>query len=130
MIKGKKFYTIFMLIFLIVSILFFVIWKNKPELTHVPGIIYIQGFFLLIIPLGHWIAAKGLKDKARDFHIYYMGSMGIRFLLALVFLFAIVLSYPEGAWPIVINFFLLYFLYSSFEIYSLIGNLRAENKRT
>jgi hypothetical protein len=55
--------------------------------------------------------------------------MGIRFLLSLIYLFLIVYFYRKNTWPIVINFFLLYFLYTSFEIYSLLANLRAENKK-
>ena len=127
--KGNKFYRWFLLMFLINSILQVIVFQVKPSLLHVPGICFTQIFFLLVVPLGHFVAEKGLKDKARDFHIYYMGSMGLRFLLSVIFLFLIVFFYSEGAWQIVINFFLLYFLYTSFEIYSLLANLRAENKK-
>jgi len=125
--RGNKFYLVFLILFSVASLIIILVKSIKPVFVDYPTVWYTQGFLLAVMLISHFLASKGLKDKAVDFHIYYMGSMGIRFLLAVFYLFFVVYFCPEKAWVVVINFFLLYFLYTSFEIYSLMSNLRAEN---
>lgn len=116
-----------MLIFLAVSVVIVALRYLKPELVDYPSVWVSQAFMFVVILVSHWFSSKGLRNKASDFHIYYMASMGFRFILALFYLLIMVYISGSEAWVMVINFFLLYFLYTSFEIYSLISNLRAEN---
>lgn len=124
-----KFYKGFGVLLLITVVLISLLKVYKPTLIQEPVIWYTLSFLTIVIFISHLLSSKGLKNKAIDFHIYYMGSMGLRFLFSLIYLFLIVYFYPKDTWVIVINFFLLYFLYTSFEIYSLLANLRAENKK-
>lgn len=127
---NSKFYIGIILLFLLSSALIFSLQEIKPTFVHYPSTWISQILTFTLVLLSHFVARKGLKDKARDFHIFYMGSLSIRFLLALIYLFLIVYFYLDQGAIIAINFFLLYFLYTSFEIYSLLANLRAENKRS
>jgi hypothetical protein len=127
--RNSRFYTVATIIFALSSILIIFLKEFKPHLVHYPTTWISQFLLFGLIVLTYFIASKGLKNKAQDFHIYYMGSMAIRFLISVFYLFLIVYFYLDQAMVIVINFFLLYFVYTSFEIYSLLSNLRAENKR-
>jgi hypothetical protein len=125
--SRNKFYLGFSVLFSISTLVILLLKSQKPTWVNEPTVWFTQAFLGIVILISHFLSSKGLKNKAVDFHIYYMGSMGIRFLLSLIYLFLMVYFYQNQAWPIVINFFLLYFLYTSFEIYSLMANLRAEN---
>lgn len=127
--SNSRFYIIATVLFALSSILIIALKAFKPEFVHYPSTWISQFLLFIICLLTYFIASKGLVNKAQDFHIYYMGSMGIRFLISVFYLFLIVYFYLDQAMVIVINFFLLYFVYTSFEIYSLLSNLRAENKR-
>ncbi|MFN3403824.1 MAG: hypothetical protein ACK40G_06995 [Cytophagaceae bacterium] len=128
-ISNGLFYKGILTILICTSGLTLALRTTYPQHILEPQIWITQGFILTILLVSHWIAGKGLKDKAIDFHIYYMGSMGLRFLLSVFYLFLIVYLHPENVWAFVINFFILYFIYTSFEIYSLLANLRAEIKK-
>ena len=89
---------------------------------------WIQGYSVLITLISHWLTSKGLS-KRNDFHLYFMGSMTIRMLAALVFLMAFVLYLSEKQEVFVINFIVAYFAYTGFEIYYLLTNLRPDSEK-
>lgn len=129
MTKAKisfGFYTIFSILFVAISLLVALlqVW-HVPYVN--PYIWTIQAFYFTVCLLSHFISEKGLKNKP-DFHIFYMASMGIRFLLSLIFLFAAAYLLKGGTITFVVNFFILYLLYTSFEIYFLLRNLRPDFK--
>ena len=124
--NNKAFYRNFILLFLGVSILIYVgIWLKWPWIH--PYVWGIQFYFLVITLLTHFISSKGLK-KITEFHIFYMASMGIRFLVSLFFIFLCLWFSEGGHIAFVVDFFILYFLYTSFEIYFLLTNLRPDLK--
>src|SRR6185312_12765480 len=124
--KNKAFYRNFILLFLGVCIFIYVGIRSDFKWIH-PYVWIIQFYFLVITLLTHFISSKGLK-KITEFHIFYMASMGIRFLVSLFFIF-VSLWFSEGGHIVfVVDFFILYFLYTSFEIYFLLTNLRPDLK--
>jgi hypothetical protein len=88
----------------------------------------IQGFFGVISILSHVIANLGLKSR-EEFHTYYLGSMAVRFIFSLFFILFSMVYLSGNKITYVANFFILYILYASFEIYHLLRNLRADSKR-
>jgi len=124
--NNKAFYKNFIIIYAIVCVLIAIGNQWKLPLLH-PNIWGIQFYFLVITLLTHFISSKGLK-KITEFHIFYMASMGIRFLLSLFFIFVNLWLSKDGHIFFVIDFFILYFLYTSFEIYFLLTNLRPDSK--
>ena len=121
-----NFYFQFLGLFILVSILILLIqYLNKAYLSNM--VWYIQGFYFIVGNLNHLISGKGLKN-APDMHLYYMASMSFRFFLSLIFLFVAIYNMNEGHFIFVINFFILYFVYTSFEIYYLLRNLRPDFK--
>ncbi len=124
--NNKSFYRNFIILYLAVCIVIFAAGLEKLPFIH-PYIWGIQFYFLVITLLTHVISSKGLK-KITEFHIFYMASMGIRFLLSLIFIFVNLWFSAEGHIVFVVDFFILYFLYTSFEIYFLLTNLRPDLK--
>lgn len=122
----KSFYSQFVLLFASVSLLILSI--QLWDAAFLSKYIWVlQGFFLFVGIGNHLISEKGLKN-ASDMHLYYLGSMSIRFLLSLIFLFIFIYRMKEGHFDFVLNFFILYLVYTSFEIYFLLRNLRPDFK--
>lgn len=88
----------------------------------------IQGFFGVISILSHLISNLGLKSRD-EFHTFYLGSMAVRFILSLFFILLSLVYLSGNKITYVANFFILYIIYASFEIYHLLRNLRADSKR-
>lgn len=88
----------------------------------------ILGFFSLISLITHMVSQIGIKNR-QDFHFYYYVSMGIRFFISLFFIVLSAILIEVGRVPYVLNFFVIYILYTSFEIYHLIRNLRPDSER-
>jgi hypothetical protein len=88
----------------------------------------IQGFFGVISILSHVISNLGLKSRD-EFHTFYLGSMAVRFVFSLFFILLSLVYLSGNKITYVANFFILYIIYASFEIYHLLRNLRADSKR-
>lgn len=57
------------------------------------------------------------------------GSIALKLLFCLGFIFIYLYDNREEMLGFVLNFFVLYFLFTAFEIYSLMHNLRAQKKQ-
>ncbi|TPE45399.1 hypothetical protein [Pontibacter mangrovi] len=84
--------------------------------------VFITGFTFYLTQLGH-------KNDPENFQVYYFASMGFRVVLSLGVVALYVWFYKEGRLQFVFNFFALYFLFTGFEIYSLLANLRPHLRR-
>src|SRR5690606_15384709 len=83
--KNKTFFTWFFILFAIVSGVAILLKDlENPVLIH-SHIFYILGFYFVTMILSHVVSTKGLADRA-NFHVYYLGSMGVRFILSLFFI--------------------------------------------
>ena len=123
----SSFYRGFSILFVIISLIIF--FLQQFEIKGIfPRIWLIQAFFFILTVLAHFIASKGLVQK-KDFHIFYMLSMAIRLFCCIIFLLIILYSTSNNHVSFVLNFFILYLIYTSFEIYFLLRNLRADFKK-
>jgi hypothetical protein len=94
-----------------------------------PFIWYIFAFFILITAGTFYITKLGISYDDDNFQLYYFGSMGFRMMLSIAAVFLYVYLYSENELQFVLNFFVFYFLFTGFEIYSLLANLRPNLKR-
>jgi hypothetical protein len=101
---------------------------TSNALVH-PFIWYILGFFLLITGATFYITRLGISYDSDNFQLYYFGSMGFRMLLSIGVVFIYVYLFAENELQFVLNFFVLYFLFTGFEIFSLLANLRPHLKK-
>lgn len=90
---------------------------------------YIFGFFILITVATFYITRLGISYDNDNFQLYYFASMGFRMLLSIAVIFIYVFMFSEGELQFVLNFFVLYFLFTGFEIYSILANFAPQLKK-
>jgi len=90
---------------------------------------YIYGFFIVITAATFYISRLGVSYDNDNFQLYYFASMGFRMLLSIGVVFIYVFLFSEGELQFVLNFFVLYFLFTGFEIYSLLANFAPQLKK-
>ena len=95
-----------------------------------PMIWKVQLFFFCTFLISIRINQIGMSRPTQQFHIFYFTSMTIRFFLAVFLLFFAILTIKSQLVVLVCNFIVMYLLYTWFEIYFLIHNLRADLKKT
>jgi len=118
----KTFFPIFIAVSIVIGVL------NHLNIKFLHDLIWIlQGYFLGVALISSLISSKGLKYK-EDFHLYYMGTMVMRFFFHLIIIFICFYLKVGNEVILVVNFFILYLLYTSFEIYHLLRNLRPDFK--
>jgi hypothetical protein len=101
---------------------------SENKLVH-PYIWFILAFFVFITATTFYIIKLGVTEDEDNFQLYYFGSMGFRVILSLGIVFVYVYLFKERELQFVLNFFVLYFLYTGFEIYSILTNLRPHLKK-
>ncbi len=126
--KISSFYKRVFLLFFLINFSGYLGWElfGSNELVHYTYW-YSNLFFFIVIAASHLIASQGLKS-VQEFHMFYFTSMGMRFLLSLIYVFCFAFFKVEYKIGFVLNFMYLYLVYTSFEIYTLIRNLRHDFK--
>lgn len=84
----------------------------------------ILSFFFAISYLNHILMQIGFAKNRENFVQYYLGSVAGRFILSLIFIGAYVYLKTPDLNTFIINFFVLYLCYTSFEIFELFSKLR------
>ena len=89
---------------------------------------YIFLYFAIITYVSHLITSIGHGKDAFEMQNYFMLGFTIRLLLSAVVLFLYFYIVKENAWSFLLNFFILYFVYTFFEIKSLLLSLQPHSK--
>lgn len=92
---------------------------------------YILAYFFTMTLLTYYMVYQGSKDPL-DFSNYTLGATAVRLIISGVILgFFFWQEKDKGIrWHFTINFFLMYFLFTAFEIKSLMANLRQNSGKT
>ncbi|TAH25265.1 MAG: hypothetical protein EAZ07_07685 [Cytophagales bacterium] len=123
-----NYYTMLLIISIVIFSLFY-ITSNFISKEYIYSEFWLIQFFILVITiLGHLISSIGLNSKS-GMHLFSMAGMSLRFFLSLIFIFISVFVLKLESVAYVLNFFILYFVYTSFEIYFLLRNLRPDSKK-
>jgi hypothetical protein len=126
--KIPIFYRQILFIFFFISALGYLIWTYIGQDTLIHHTFWYSNLFVLFVTaLSHLIAYEGLAH-IKDFHVFYFISMGMRFILCIIYIFCFVFLGVDNTLSFVFNFLCLYLVYTSFEIYTLIRNLRSDYK--
>lgn len=75
------------------------------------------------------VALIGIQRKPDVGVMAIMGSIVVKLLFTMAFLLVYILKIPVNGNVFLVNFFSLYFLFSGFEIYALLRNLRHPIKK-
>jgi hypothetical protein len=94
-----------------------------------PYIWYILIFFVVVTALTFYVSRLGVTYDNDNFQLYFFGSMGFRMILSIAVIFIYMFLHSENELQFVFNFFALYFLFTGFEIISLLANLRPHLKK-
>ncbi|GHA65955.1 hypothetical protein [Pontibacter akesuensis] len=94
-----------------------------------PYVWYILLFFILITGFTYYLTQLGYKNDPDNFQAYYFASMGFRMLMSLGVVGIYAWFFEEGRMAFVLNFFVLYFVYTGFEIYSILANFAPQLKK-
>lgn len=89
---------------------------------------YFVLFFLAITVLAYWLGVYGLKKSADSSVFIVLGMVVGKMLLSMIFALIFIYGSRFNKIAFLISFFLPYFIYTAFEIYSLMSNLRALKK--
>lgn len=86
------------------------------------------GFLAGITFIAYAVADLGIKRNPETGIMAIMGSIALKMIFSMAFVLIYSLNTKEKGMVFVLNFFSLYLLFSFFEIYSLLRNLRHQNK--
>ncbi|WP_250631096.1 hypothetical protein [Rhodoflexus caldus] len=97
----------------------------------VPYSWYLLGYFFVITLLTYYMVYQSNKEPL-DFPNYTLGATAIRLLISAVILGVFFWQVKDKAarWHFTITFFVMYFLFTAFEIKSLMANLRQNSGKT
>lgn len=125
----KKF-TLYSLAIAVILILLSTISSNLLENVElfISPYPYFVLFFLLITILAFWLGDWGLKKSADSSVFIVLGMVVGKMLLSMIFALIFIYGSRFNKIAFLISFFLPYFIYTAFEIYSLMSNLRALKK--
>lgn len=85
-------------------------------------------FFSGVTFIAYVLAYLGIKRHPETGIMAIMGSITLKMLFSMAFVLIYSLNSKEKGLIMVLNFFSLYLLFSFFEIYALLRNLRHQNK--
>lgn len=101
-------------------------WSSK--MVFLPTYPIFIFFFFVISLLVYIICVFGLKKEADSSVFIVLGAVVVKLLLSMVFALIFIYGNRIDKVGFLISFFLPYFIYSTFEIYTLLYNLRALKK--
>lgn len=87
------------------------------------------GFVAGITFIAYIVAYLGIKRNPEVGVMAMMASIAVKMLFSMAFVLIYVLKTPVSSLLFVLDFFSLYFLFSGFEIYALLCNLRHSIKK-
>lgn len=89
-----------------------------------PDFLYILAFFLLTGLLSYRLIRLGFTNNREKFVLFYLGSIVMRLLGGMVFLFVFFKLDTPLFERFLFNFFVLYLFYAGFEMFGVRSNLR------
>ncbi|SMC70197.1 hypothetical protein [Pedobacter nyackensis] len=100
-----------------------------PGVTVLAGKFWVVfGFLAGITFIAYVVADLGMKRNPEVGVMAIMGSIALKMIFSMAFVLIYSINTKEKGMVFVLNFFSLYLLFSFFEIYSLLRNLRHQNK--
>ena len=127
--KAIKILTVKLLLFsLLIAGIFYILQEYiKPEWVH-ESFWTILSFFVLLTWLTGMFTHYLLEISKENSVNILLGAIGIRFLASTGFVAIMLFLRVENLILFVINFFIIYFFYLLFDIYTLLANLRPNSK--
>jgi hypothetical protein len=85
-------------------------------------------FFIATSIIVHFILTNAGKQQVRRFSTFYLGSISIKLFLYIIFITIYVVIDKSTAVPFLLTFLILYALFTFFETYSLMNDLKNQTQ--
>lgn len=127
--KASRFYSLFTLLTLILAVTIYLVDHYLPENKLLsPDVWGFLVFFAGITFLAYRLSMAGIKQGGESSVFFILGGVVLKLLLSMVFALVYIYTQQVDKIQFISNFFILYFIYTAFEMYSLMYNLRAQKK--
>lgn len=125
----KKFLFLFFLIAAIIGSAAYVLEEYNPADTIlVPKFWVLFGFLFVLTIIAYTVSMVGIKSKGENSVYILMGAIIVKLLLCMSLVLLYLLKFRVNHVFFAAEFFSLYFVFTSFEVYALLCNLRHQNK--
>jgi hypothetical protein len=95
--------------------------------VHPDALIFIL-FFAIMAAFTYRFIRNGSERNPDNFNNYFMGSVVLRFFLCIAVFLVWLILYNDTTLRFAFNFMIFYFLFTGFEIYHIVRNLRPFSK--
>ena len=127
----KKFILVSIVMTSILAVITYLITKTTSWFIDTKWVWLSLGFFFLLTNMVFFMVSNAIGRRNQTFMYAMGGSMGLRFILSIGFILAYLQFGADREIGIIVYFMLMYLLYTIFEIYFLLTNLRAaKNENT
>ena len=110
----------------LLSLIAFLLGESVYPAGAMPFIIGGIGLAAVTTAASYAIVYRGLKIRIQQFTAYIMGGMMIKMFLGIISISVIALNFKDITTHYVLTYFLCYFIFTGFEVVTLMTNLRAE----
>ncbi|MEJ6980758.1 hypothetical protein WG906_09880 [Pedobacter sp. P351] len=125
----RNFILILLFIAGVLGLTAWLIEANNPSgVILVPKFWVIFGFLVVITIIAYIVSMAGIKNGGENSVFVIMGAIIIKLLFSMGFVVVYLLKFKVNGLFFAIEFFSLYFSFTSFEVYALLCNLRHQNK--
>lgn len=126
--KPKRFLSLFLIYTVVIGIAAWAIEISSERDLLVPKFWVLFGFLAVLTGSAYMFSWIGLQRNGKESVMLLMASIIVKFLMAALFVLFYIKKIQVDKVTFVTEFVLLYLLFSIFEIWALLINLRHPNK--
>ena len=125
----SRFLVLFSVVGLVVGLVFYLLEASDPvSVFLIPKFWVVFGFLFFITIIAYVVSQMGLKRGGESSVSVLIGALTVKLLLSMGFVLVYLLKINAKDTSFALQFFSLYFVFTSFEVYALLCNLRHQNK--
>jgi hypothetical protein len=102
--------------------------SNPNDVILIPKFWIVYGFLVVLTLIAYFMSLLGLKSNAEASVLFIMGAVVLKLLISMCFVLVYLLKFKVNSIYFAAEFFSIYFLFTAFEVYALLCNLRHPNK--
>ncbi|MBW6459427.1 MAG: hypothetical protein K0B08_02540 [Bacteroidales bacterium] len=122
--KLQHFFLRLIAISLILAVIAFILKALSPAGTLPPMLPYLFILFIIVSAVVHWILLRITSVKPEKFISYFMMATMIKLIIYFVTVLAYVFMNQTGILSFIIAFFVLYIVYTVFEVTSILRQVK------
>lgn len=112
----------------ILSAIAYLLYYQFIPQFYLPVFPFLILFFVASTIAVHAVLTKAGKQKIARFSTYYLGSISVKLFIYIIFITIYAFANRETAVPFLITFLVLYFIFTFYETYSLLNDLKKQSQ--